>query len=271
MAETAWISAQNHALATDWASRVVTNGGAAPSDYTVARISDFCGALDAAGLTATIAILNVFAPDNLIAAITPLIKNYGSDPWTNTNFTSADLTVNGLKGNGTNRYLNTGFIPSAAFVATDCGISLYNTFADIGTGTDFGANMGTAYLHLNVCAAYVVQFGTGTAGNVLNANETLPYGLGFTSGNRTAANTVVVYSASSTVAFGTVGTSAAAGVLETTYALFSHAMNNGGTPAYYSNKRLSFAAAHHGLTSGQSQSLYNAVQTLRRALGGGWL
>ena len=78
-----------HPLATSWATRVVTNGGAAPSGATVLAISNFCYALDAAGLTSSFLALNVFAPDSLIAAMTPLIHNKGLADWRSMGFCRA--------------------------------------------------------------------------------------------------------------------------------------------------------------------------------------
>ena len=49
------------------------------------------------------------------------------------------------------------------------------------------------------------------------------------------------------------------------------ALNNAGTIGNYCGKRLSLAAIHAGMTSTQSNNFYNAIQTLRTALGGGYV
>jgi hypothetical protein len=51
--------------------------------------------------------------------------------------------------------------------------------------------------------------------------------------------------------------------------LYLLASNEGGTTAAYYPGRISFAAMSAGLTAADSLALYNAVQALRTALGGG--
>ena len=129
-----------HPTAANWLTRVVANGGALPSNTTLNATSDFCYSLDTAGLTSLIIAVNTFVPDNLIASITPLIKNAGNDPWTNNNFVAGDLNMDGLKGNGSNKYLATGLNPSVVFdgpLSASAGITLYNTCGDAsGAGAD---------------------------------------------------------------------------------------------------------------------------------------
>jgi hypothetical protein len=274
MADIAWLSAPTHPTAADWAARVVVNGGAAPSAYNVAAISNFCGALDAASITNLMIAVNVFAPDNLIASITPLIKNYGNDPWTNTSFIANDLSVQGLRGDGATKFLNSGVDPSVMLTTGDLGISLYNTFAEnlaniFETYINAGSLTGLACCNANQ-ATFDAYNSTPATGRLI-ASSSLPYGLGFTSGNRTSTTVANIYTASSVQAFGSIaspgGTNASAPPSGFPYWVFRA---NGGS-SLFSRKRLSLTAFHHGLTSGQCQSLYNAVQALRQAFGGGWV
>jgi len=273
---TAWISGAIHATASDWAARVVTNGGAAVSDNTLAAVSNFCGALDAAAIRSLMIAVNVFASDNLIASITPLIKDLGNDPWTNTNFVAADLTIQGLKGNGSNKYLDSGVVANAAFSGvTEGGLSLYNTFATIPTtqsemagGTSTSANI---LLESRSGANTIFNcFATGN-GQVSGATN-LPFGLGFTSGNRTTASAASIYTANSSIAFSEIVTSALTNPQSPqAFSIAVFAANFSNVISRYSGKRLSFAAIHHGLTSAQCENLYNAVQQMRQAFGGGWI
>lgn len=273
--ETAWLNANIHATASDWSARVVTNGGAAPSSNTVTAVSNFCGALDSAGIANLMVAANIFAPDSLIAALTPLYKVYGNDPWTNTNFVVDDLSIQGLRGDGSSKYLDTGVLPSSPFPAVqEGGLALYNTMPNRAAGVDFNTiNAGAFYLQLNCFnASGNASFRAwgGGAGEVLSAS-TLPYGLGFTSGNRLSSTSANIYVANSQIAFVSIGSIATTANTPpgTTMVLFAN--NNNGVIGTYSSKRFSFASIHHGLSSAQCQNLFNAVQALRVALGGGYV
>ena len=272
MSDIAWVNQTNHPTATGWASRVVTNGGAAPSDYNVARVSDFCGALDAAGITPLMIDVCIFAPDNLIASITPLINLLGNDPWTNHNFIADDLTVSGLRGDGTSKYLDTGVVANVAFSGTgEGGLSLYNTFADQGSGVDFYAGQSPNFLGMLCCSGGQAFFDCWNNTTSRVSGTPLTYGLGFTSGNRISSSDSKLYTASSVSPFAQIGTLGSVAGATMTENLFLFCNNASGTPGSYTVKRFSFAAIHKGLTSTQCQALYNAVQALRQAFGGGWI
>lgn len=275
MADVAWLNPMIHATASDWAARVVVNGGAAVSDNTLYAVSNFCGALDAAAISNLMIAVNVFAPDNLIASITPLYKVFGNDPWTNTNFVASDLSVQGLKGNASTKFLNSGIIPSVAYnlVNTSGGLTVYNTFPDTGSGADCDVLNVTPFFALfsNNAGNAVFNCWSNGAGDFVSAAG-LSLGLGFTSGSRTSGTTGALYTANSINAFASIGSLGT--VVQsppTTFALYFFARNSTGTTNIFSAKRLSFAAVHFGLTSEQTQNLFNAVQALRVALGGGWI
>lgn len=271
---TAWISAPIHATASAWSTRVQSNGGAAPSANTLVSISNFCGALDAASIANLMISVNVFAPDNLIASITPLYKVYGNDPWTNHNFVAADLSVQGLKGNASTKYLDTGLIPTTIYAgsSTNAGLSAYNTMPDLGAGYEIACNDGTNSLLLGCDTSGNAVFWSWSGASNTISVASLTYGLGFFSGNRTDTTHANLYAANSTNAFASLGSTAGmTAVVPVTYPLTIFARNAAGTIQTYSSKRLSFAAVHNGLSSAQCQALYNAVQALRIAFGGGWL
>ena len=271
---TAWLTATIHATASDWSTRVQANGGAAPSANTLAAVSNFCGALDAAAISIKMMLVNVFAPDNLIASITPLFKVYGNDPWTNANFVAADLTVHGLKGNGTSKSLDTGAIPNTVFSgsALQGGMSLYNTFPDVGVGADIYVNNVNDSFILYCCNAGNATALIWSIGNGQASATGLPLGLGFTSSSRLSATSMNIYTANSTVAFSSIASIATTlGVPAHTYSIYIFAKNISGTINSWTSKRFSFAAIHSGLTLAETQSLYNAVQQMRQAFGGGWI
>ena len=209
----------------------------------------------------------------LESSITPLIKGLGSDPWTNSSFVSGDLTINGLLGNGSSKYLSTGLTANIAFPSdTDVGITCYISVANnAGSNIDVGASQGSNFIELCPCYAgtcYWDCFDTG--GSRVSATNTS--WVGYTSGNRIASNNTAVYQASSTVTHNTlVSGSGSGGTRPTANAIFAFARNNDGYSSLYSSHRLSFVALHRGLTATDSATFFNTIQTLRQNLGGGYV
>ncbi len=264
-----------HPLATSWATRVVTNGGAAPSLASVATLSNFAYALDAAGLTSSFLALNCFAPDSLIACITPLIITYGGAAWTSTGFFSYDVTANGLTGDGVTKRLNT-WVTGANFPSSDnAGVTLYASAAsnapanrDIGFTDYTGSN--AIYMAVNEGG----NFG-GYLPSSANVISGTTQGPGYYSLNRVSSTDLRMYYAKSSSAHAQIG---ATGTTSDTTAFAAYNIyvfcqflwNTGGT---YGNSinRLSFVALHSGFSAAQSASFYSAVQALRTALGGGYV
>jgi hypothetical protein len=228
-----------------------------------------------------------FVPDNLTAAITPLYKTVGLDPWTNTAFVAGDLTINGLLGNGSTKLLDLGVLSTTAWAntgnninaGTSGGITLYNF--TLGSGfVDFGSQSASPSAEL---ACYIVfqpgvddhtyfDFSNNSTGrcSFVNAGWT-----GFTSFNRTSAVASAIYKANSVTPFvqGATDVNNVTGIAmpsTQTMCCFGY-KTAAGVATPNSNRRLSFAGIHLGLTSTQAQSLFNAVQALRTALGGGFV
>ena len=109
---------------TDWARRVVANGGAFPSQNTINAMETLRLGVIAAGLDTSISSMLVLVPDSAIAASTPLFVGIGLDPWTNHGFVDGDLTVEGMKGNGSSKYLDSGITGVFGInpVSGDCGL-----------------------------------------------------------------------------------------------------------------------------------------------------
>jgi hypothetical protein len=267
---TSAVIAATNALATDWAARVVANGGAAPSGGTVTAISNFCDALDSASLTSKMIAVNFFAPDSLAAAITPLIKNLGNDPWTNSNFIAGDLTVNGLAGDGATKYLHTGVNPSSiAGQPNSGGYTIYFYTCPSEASTDLAVYVNPDQSGLfNLSGTVVFDCWNYSAGRT---SVSLPGFLGYVSGNRVSASETHIYAANSGTAHYSAATSAGAPGTPPNADLWAWAMNATGLPLYFSSKRISFMAVHEGLTGSESLNFYNAVQSLRTALGGGYV
>lgn len=117
-----------HPEAADWANRVQTNGGTV-SGTTLSAVDKFCKAIAAAGIRDRFYRLNLFggnSDSNLAAVRTPLYRGpslsgtqYGNATDTNNSFVVGDYAENdGLLGNTTTKWLNTGFNAATAGLAT---------------------------------------------------------------------------------------------------------------------------------------------------------
>jgi len=271
---------QIHPSVLDWGRRVVANGGVAPSTNTLSALTTFYRGLDSSGLLPKMKSVNCFVPDNLTAARTPLIKTYGNDPWTNTNFVSGDLTVNGLKGDGSGKRLDTGVIANTAFSSNNsAGITFYST--DVANRTELDSsvlnNYATSRFGLAIWQTTVIFYcWSDTPDNDTAYATALTNALGFYSANRTSGTYSAIYAAHSTSPFALIGDKTTAGLTSTRttsplglYSTFDVA--GGNIYSWYSSKRFSFMSIHDGLTSGESQTLYNLVQAMRTSLGGGFI
>jgi hypothetical protein len=272
------ICATGTTFANAWATRVVANGGVAPSQATKDAIANFQCGLITDGLDTLMISWNAIVPDNLIAAKTPqLVGTGGDDPWNDGGgFVGGDLTVNGLKatGNpGAAKQMATGLNPTTIYASdNDGGITFYSFDNDGGANATSGLTA-TGIMDLQQFAGSTFSdcYGAGTGRiNAADANFT-----GYVSGNRTAANAHAVYQANSVTPHHTLVSGAGAsdtarpnnGGPGVGAGINFWAIGSGGT---FSNQRLSFCAIHHGLTSAQSALFFARIQTLRQALGGGF-
>lgn len=220
---------------------------------------------------------NAFVPDNLTAATTAqLIQPLNeSDPWTNHNFVAGDLTVNGLVGDGATKWLNTGINPqNTTLTNNSAGVTVYavtnaNTANAVLVAVDNGGFGQFLALENNGGSTFFFAWDVASGINGADAGF-----VGYNSGNMTAANFHAIYHASSTVPHGLLVAGAMANtggptVPPFTIPIFAFTNNTGQSD--FTPQRLSFVAIHKGLTQSQSQSFFNRIQTLRQALGGGFV
>lgn len=259
------------AVAGSWASRVQVNGGAAVSGSSVTALTTFWNALYTGGIDTKMKAVMCFAPDNLTAALTPLYKTVGNDPWTNSGgiFDSSDLTVNGLVGNGVNKYLKTGISGLAAYLSVNnCGFSIYNSTAATSTQIEFGCSITSDHMYMAidyVGIGAIFDCWTNTTPRLQVANTGYT---GFLSGNRTSSTSVRIDGANSTLPYTTkVSLAITAGAL-TNDEFYAFAIN---PVQVWTSKRISFMAIHDGLSVGEGTALFNAIQALRTAFGGGFV
>jgi hypothetical protein len=227
-------------------------------------------------------VIMPMVPDSLTAALTPAWNITGGfDPWLNHNFVSGDLTVNGLQGDGSSKYLDTGFIPSLSYTGiSDAGLTCYvaanNTNAnDVDlycAGPSGVPDYGLLVSNLGTCYFDSYSFTAGS-GRISAANSGF---LGYISGNHgTLGGGIIqaVYTGNSSGGHSTlVSSSTSTGGSLPAVNLYATAANNNNSSVFdYSSKRYSFFAIHSGLAATESLAFYNAVQALRTALGGGYV
>jgi hypothetical protein len=260
-----------------WGAQVQANGGALPSGASMNAVNEFLDGLSQDGTTSLIIAACVFAPDSLIAMATPVIANAGNVLWTNHNFVLGDLTVNGLTGDGATKYLDTGIIPNAtALVTTEGCLAAYAYNANTAAvGVEIGASSGSAGTDL-LLVTNLNGFGFQTFVDIYNASggrvALATPGNGFYIGSRTASNAMSVYFANSGTAWSAVGSTGGdgSGLAGAGMKIFVFADGRNNSAQSFCNSTLSFSLVAHGLTSAQGQAIYNRVQTLRTAFGGGF-
>lgn len=263
-------------LNSDWLARILAAGGARPSDATFTANDVWYAALVSAGIDSRILVCNTYAPDNLIASITPLIKGIGADSWTNSGpFVNGDLTVNGLAGNGSSKYLQTGNIINssgmgnstnhmALIVSVDDRSSAQTEAGGASSATDAWRT----YYHYSDNHTIIQN-----CSNFLDAGTALGTAdkAGYLCSSRTSTTRVDIFFANTLTVHSSIyndtGNVGANGFGVNN--VFVHAANNSGTAANHSKKRISLWSCGLSLSTLQSLAFFNASNALRTSYGGG--
>jgi hypothetical protein len=267
---------QGGVIAATWAQRVVHNGGAVPGTPVIVANQVFVDALISANIWSKMLCIN------LIASKTPLFVGPGLDPWVDvgaSNFVAADLSLGGLKCDGT-KALNTGIV-GTVFGFANAGLTIVATMINPNNGLryDMGyLNSGDqSYMFIAAAQTQVGSVGHSagssfSTGLVTNTGAAYLYA-GYLSWNRTSATLANLYYANNDVPHASIGTNTNNQVLGIRAApLYFGAVADslGGAIPYYSKNGLSFAAMHDSLTAAESQAFFNAINTLRTSYGGGY-
>ena len=276
-------SDQLHPDAQDWVNRVYSNGGTV-SSATAAAVNQFCVDLENApggSIRDRFYRLNLFAGNSdasLNAVRTPLFRGpslggtqYGGTTDTNNNFLAADYNETGasggLLGNGTTKYLDTGFNVSSLPGAANCHLSGYirGTQSVSGAGTLIGALFnGTAdryriFLLENNASTYAPYAELGKAVNVNTTRSNANGGLFLAS--RTSTTSLTFYDDAVSI-----GTNTSSTVEDATgnvpFLVFARS-----GPTDYLASRMAGYSIGAGMTGAQVTSYYNALNTFQTALG----
>jgi hypothetical protein len=268
-----------HPEAAAWRTAVVANGGSV-SGTTLSAVSKFCASISAAGIRDRFYRLNLFCGTGLEACLVPLYRGpslggtqYGNATDTNNGpFVSGDYVETGasggLLGNGTSKYLNTGFNVDQLPGAANCHLAAYirgtQNIASARTlvGVLFNGVTDRYRLFLQLSGSsapnYGIQTELGKASSAGANNRTNTNG-GLILASRTSTALLTLYD--DAVSLGTNATSTA----ETTGAspFFVFARNG---PVEYYNGLMAGYSIGAGLSDAQTASYYTAIQAFQNAL-----
>jgi hypothetical protein len=271
----------SNADAQDWVNRVYANGGTV-SASTAAAVNTLCDSLDAASLRDRFYRLNLFCGTGLNAALVPLYRGpslggtqYGGATDTNNAFVGVGTdyaetgATGGLTGNGSTKYLNTGFNVDQLPGAANCHLSSFITGTqDIASartlvGVLFNGTTDRYRLFLQLSGStapnYGIQTELGKANSAIANNRTNTNG-GLILASRTSTTLLTLYD--DAVSIGTTETSTA----ETTSAspFFVFARNG---PVEYYNGRMAAYSIGAGMDAPQVTAYNTAMQAFQSAMG----
>jgi hypothetical protein len=269
-----FVSRTIHHEALDWATRVSANDGTI-STTVLRAVSDFCAAIDRNSLRSSMCRLNPFAGGNLSGCLVPLYRStsfggtvIGNATDTNNNFVSADFVETesggGLKGNGTNKSLDTGLTPNNVGSFINLHLSASGTSLETsGTatvhtlvGSYFNAASNAAQLFARNSGGYgrggyVGNFTTTQGANTSSESHIIV--------SRTAYNALSLYQGGSSVASSSAAVTTTSSTVS--FSVFSLQSSN------YTAATLRMYSIGLGLTGSQAAAFSAAVASLNTALG----
>lgn len=256
---------------SNWVACVAANSGANMVSNTIWAVDQFWNGLVTDGVSSKLYSINPFVPDNLAAALTPLLQPTGVQyNYINHGFLAADLTTNGLINTGS-KWLDTQVKDSTTFSSVnDCSFTMFDTSTANTTALNgiITADQQNGFLIMPNRSGnaqwYAYSPGNGGTGDI---HATSP-GAGYYCGTRTAANAEAFYFANSThphAALGTSSTASSYALIGQTAYLYNWDLNGVGQGSD-TGRRLTYVSIGKGLTSTDSSNQYNRVQALRNAL-----
>ena len=270
----------SNADAQDWINRVYANGGTV-SASTANAVNQFCVDIENAGIRDRFYRLNLFCGNSdasLNAVRTPLFRGpsltgtqFGNTTDTNLNFGPGDYAETGasggLTGNGTTKYLNTGF-PTNTLSAGDRHLAFYaNTWPNeiyrefIGSESAAGAGAQQFALGHQIEATRVHFRFASTSGRVPSA---VISGGAFWVGTSGTTTTGRIFRNGILSGDGTL-----TAATPTSSQIFVFAINRASTPApesLFPGRGSGYSIGAH-MTDAQALAYNNAMQTFQTALG----
>lgn len=270
-------SSSFHPEALTWRTNVLANGGTV-STSTMRAVSKFCSDIDANSLRGKFYRLNLFCGGDLNACLVPLYRNttaagsvLGNTTDTNNGpFVSGDYAETGasggLLGNGSSKYLATGFNLSTSASTDNCHLSVYVSGTEsTGTSRALIGAQGTA------SESFIAHFSSGSiqvsaiAGT--GAVQRPGPGATFQQGLLTIATGVGSRSSQFYVNSTTSGSPVTMSGSFFNGATHVFASNNNGTPSFYTlAPRIRAYSIGLGMTSANMTAFNTVMQAFQTAL-----
>lgn len=258
-----------------WIDNVYANRGTV-SLSTATAVDTFCNTINSAGIRDRFYRLNLFAGTGLEAAIVPLYRGpspsgtqFGGSTDTNNNFLIGDYVETGLsrglKGNQSNKFLNTALTPSA-LPSFAHHISVYAPFQNAThafrglIGASESLNTRQASLYQWITAGQFNYVAGANNSVTLTASVTPPpvFMLGSLNGSASA-----IFVLDGSVTSGTLGSYSAS-----TQPWFVFGESRAGALANPTDARISAYSIGLPMTSGEAASLRSAFVAMHSAMGG---
>lgn len=269
-----------HPEAAAWSSAVVANGGSV-SGTTLRAVSQFCRDIEAAGIRSKFRRLNLMAGTGLNAALVPLYRGesrtgtqYGNtvdQSLGSPSFGEGDYSeATGLQGNGSSKYINTGFNVDDIPAAASCHLSAYIR----GTQSVSGPMGVIGAIFNGVTDRYRIALNTSTAGN-FTTNSELGKATQIVAVRANTADGLYTLSRTSTTSLthyndaSSFGTNTAS-TAETTdaFPFYVFCRNSAANvPLEFYNGVMAGYSIGAGLTSGDVSAYHTALQAFQTALG----
>jgi hypothetical protein len=260
--------------AQDWIRRVYLANGTV-SSATATAVNTFCESIESAGIRDRFYRLNLFAGNSdasLAAVRTPLFRGpslggtqYGGTTDTNNNFVAGDYAENsGLAGNGSTKYLDTGF-PTNTIQEGNRHISVYEQAKSTGQyrfsiGSE-GASANSQWFSLSTFSPTdYYRFGFGSTSGGVDATSYSGGAMWLGSNAGTGSGTLYKNGVS-------VATESLTAATPTSSAIWVFNLNRQGTSGGPSNARLGSYSLGLGMNATQAAAYYTAMQAFQTALG----
>jgi hypothetical protein len=244
------------------------------SDPTKEAVNNFVVAAKVGEYWDKLKRVNLFCGADLIAALVPLkVETGGQNTDTAVNFVGGDYSEEtGLTGDGSTKYLNTGFLPTS-LTTNNTHFGVYNRSSVGYAGGDGCSNEGGRFMHYPPYSDghyYADQYGpTPGNGERVSAEISAPYG--FLMASRVAANDFAIYQNGVLLARNT-NTNASVPTAMETYLFARHASFGSGltgVPVEYHNYNYGAYSIGDGLTSSEIASYAAEMEAFQIALGRG--
>jgi hypothetical protein len=248
----------------------------------MSAVSKFCAAIASAGIRDRFYRLNLFCGTGLNAALTPLYLGptplgirYGNTTDTNNAFVGVGTyyaetgASGGLLGNGTTKYLNTGFNVDQLPGAANCHLSSFITGTqDIASartlvGVLFNGTTDRYRLFLQLSGSTAPNYGIQTElgkANIAFANNRTNTNGGLILASRTSTTLLTLYDDAVSIGTSEVSTSETTGASP----FFVFARNG---PTEYYNGRMAAYSIGAGMQDDQVTAYNAAIQAFQSAMG----